>query len=148
MHPRTARGPVLVLMLFAIGLLAAAQAVAAVTPGSVARPFTVRYAINTNGDIALAANTLMTCPPGTTETQTGVACEDGQDGGLADDNYYPMDYVDVDGVAATVNSSSANARRARRGHRAVRRPLLGRGLRPGRDAAAAVRRHAADGPRR
>ncbi len=108
MHPRTARGPVLVLMLFAIGLLAAAQAVAAVTPGSVARPFTVRYAINTNGDIALAANTLMTCPPGTTETQTGVACEDGQDGGLADDNYYPMDYVDVDGVAATVNSSSAN----------------------------------------
>ena len=108
MHPRTARGPVLVLMLFAIGLLSAAQAVAAVTPGSVARPFTVRYAINTNGDIALAANTLMTCPPGTTETQTGVACEDGQDGGLADDNYYPMDYVDVDGVAATVNSSSAN----------------------------------------
>ena len=108
MHPRTARGPVLVLMLFAIGLLAAAQAVAAVTPGSVARPFTVRYAINTNGDIALAANTLMTCPPGTIETQTGVACEDGQDGGLADDNYYPMDYVDVDGVAATVNSSSAN----------------------------------------
>ena len=94
-------------MLFAIGLLGAAQAVAAVTPGSVARPFTVRYAINTNGDIALAANTLMTCPPGSVETTTGVACEDGQDGGLADDNYYPMDYVDVDGVPSTVNSSSA-----------------------------------------
>jgi uncharacterized repeat protein (TIGR01451 family) len=107
MHPRTARGPVLALLLFVLGLAGAAQAAAAVTPGSVARPFTVRYAINTNGDIALAANTLMTCPHGTVETQTGVACADGQAGGLADDNYYPMDYVDVDGDAATENSSSA-----------------------------------------
>jgi uncharacterized repeat protein (TIGR01451 family) len=94
-------------MLFVVGLVGAAPAAAAVTPGSIARPFTVRYAINTNGDIAVAANTLMTCPPGSVETQTGVACADAQAGGLGDDNYYPMDYVDVDGDAATDNSSSA-----------------------------------------
>ena len=50
-----------------------------------------------------------------------------------------MDYVDVDGDPATVNSSSAKLARAAGRHRAVRRPLLGRGVRPGRDAAPAVR---------
>ena len=63
MHSRTARGRLIGLILFVLGLVGAAPAMAAVNPTSVARPFTVRYAINTNGDIAMAANTLLTCQP-------------------------------------------------------------------------------------
>ena len=108
MHCRTARGRIASLMVVLVGLLGAAQASAAVSPSSVSRPFSVRYAINTNGDIALAANTLMTCPALTVETQTQVKCEDAQTGSPGDDNYFPMDYVDSDGDPATNNSSSAN----------------------------------------
>ena len=49
-----------------------------------------------------------------------------------------MSYVDVDGDPATFDSSSANLT-SRRCDRALRRPLLGRRARPGRDPAAAVR---------
>ena len=107
MHSRTARGRIAGLMLFVVGLIGAAPAAAAVNPGPVARPFTVRYAINTNGDIAQAANTLLTCQAGSVETQTGVACGDVQTGGAGDDNYFDMDYVNSDSDPATFDSSSA-----------------------------------------
>jgi uncharacterized repeat protein (TIGR01451 family) len=108
MHSRTARRRVAGLILFAMCLIAAAPAEAAVNPTSVARPFTVRYAINTNGDIALAANTLMTCRPGAIETQKLTACGNAQTGSPGDDNYFDMDYVDVDSDPATFDSSSAH----------------------------------------
>ena len=109
MHSRTARG-----RMAGSGCVrgrswpARLQASAAVSPNPIVRPFSVRYAINTNGDIAMAANTLLTCPTGALETQTQVGCADVQTGGFGDDNYFDMRYVDVDGDASTFDSSSAN----------------------------------------
>ena len=108
MHSRTARGRMAALVVFVAVLAGAVQASAAVSPNPIVRPFTVRYAINTNGDIAMAANTLLTCPTGALETQTHVGCADVQTGGFGDDNYFDMRYVDVDGDASTFDSSSAN----------------------------------------
>jgi hypothetical protein len=108
MHSRTARGRIAGLILFVIGLIGAAQASAAVSPTSIVRPFAVRYAINTNGDIAMASNTLLTCKAGDLETQSGVGCDDVQKGGSGDDNYFNMQFADVDGDATTFDSSSAN----------------------------------------
>ena len=108
MHFRMARGRFLGLSLFVLGLIGAAPAMAAVNPSPVSRAFTVRYAINTNGDIAQAANTLMTCQPGTIETVTLAGCAAAQAGAKGDDNYFDMVYADVDGDPATFNSSSAN----------------------------------------
>ena len=108
MHSRMASGRLAALLLFAVGLIGAAQASAAVSPNPIVRPFTVRYAINTSGDIAMAANTLVTCPAGAIETQSKVGCSDVQAGGLGDDNYFGMGYVDVDNDASTFDSSSAS----------------------------------------
>jgi uncharacterized repeat protein (TIGR01451 family) len=108
MHSRMARGRIAGLMLVVAGLIGAAQASAAVSPTPIVRPFTVRYAINTNGDIAMASNTLLTCKTGDTETQSHVGCADVQKGGAGDDNYFNMQYVDVDGNGTTFDSSSAN----------------------------------------
>jgi uncharacterized repeat protein (TIGR01451 family) len=109
MHSRTARGRVAGLILVVVGLIGAAQASAAVSPNPIVRPFTVRYAINTNGDIAMAANTLVTCSPATVlETVTGVACSDVQSGlGVGDDNYFDMGYVTVDGADPSIFDSSS-----------------------------------------
>jgi uncharacterized repeat protein (TIGR01451 family) len=108
MHSRTARGRIAGLVLFAVGLICSAQASAAVSPNPIVRPFTVRYAINTNGDIAMASNTLLTCPPGSLEAHTGVSCADVQNGGIGDDNFFDMGYVNVDNDPSTFDSSSAN----------------------------------------
>jgi uncharacterized repeat protein (TIGR01451 family) len=108
MHSRTTRGRIAGLVLFAVGLLGAAQASAAVSPTPIVRPFTVRYAINTNGDIAMASNTVLTCKTGDFETQSNVGCADVQAGGAGDDNYFDMQYVDVDQDGTTFDSSSAN----------------------------------------
>jgi uncharacterized repeat protein (TIGR01451 family) len=105
MHSRTARGRLIGLILFVLGLIGAAPAMAAVNPTSVARPFTLRYAINTNGDIAIAANTLLTCQPGTIETQKLTSCANAQTGSPGDDNYFAMAPINVD--PAMSNSSSA-----------------------------------------
>jgi uncharacterized repeat protein (TIGR01451 family) len=102
-----ARAWLVAVALFVAGLAGAAQASAAISPSPIVRPFAVRYAINTNGDIAMAANTLLTCPAGALETQTQVACGDVQAGGQGDDNYFDMRYVDVDADPATFDSSSA-----------------------------------------
>ena len=53
MHSRTARGRIAGLIVFAVGAGSARRRrSAAVSPSPIVRPFTVRYAINTNGDIA------------------------------------------------------------------------------------------------
>jgi uncharacterized repeat protein (TIGR01451 family) len=109
MHFRTGRGRLIAsLIVLAAGLTGVAQAAAAVSPNEVVRPFAVRYAINTNGDIAQASNTLMTCRPGSVETVKLTGCAAAQAGAPGDDNYFDMDYVDVDSDPATIDSSSAN----------------------------------------
>ena len=110
MHLRTARGRIAGLIVFAavLGITGAAPAMAAVNPGPVARPFTPRYAINTNGDIAQASNTLLTCKAGAVETQKLTGCAAVQQGTAAgDDNYFDMQYVNSDSDPATFDSSSA-----------------------------------------
>ena len=108
MHSRMARGRFVGLILFVIGLLGAVQAAAAVNPTSVARPFTVRYAINTNGDIALAANTLMTCQAGLGRDAVAGRLRRPRRPALpATTTTSTCSYVDDDSDPATFNSSSA-----------------------------------------
>jgi len=76
------------------------------------RNFSVRFTTNDTGDISGIANTLMTCPAGS--TASGVSCATTQ--GVAPsattnvsyNNNYDMTYVDIDSDASTFNSSSAN----------------------------------------
>jgi uncharacterized repeat protein (TIGR01451 family) len=109
MHSRTAPGWLAGLVLFAVALIGAAPESAALSPSPIVRPFTVRYAINTNGDIAMASNTLLTCRTGSVDTNSQVGCADVQAGGDGDDNFFDMQYVDTDGAGnSTFDSSSAN----------------------------------------
>ena len=66
------------------------------------RGFAPVFSVNTNGDILLAANTLMTC------VDSG-ACTTARNAttGNYNNNSYTSRFVDIDGDAATFNSSSA-----------------------------------------
>jgi uncharacterized repeat protein (TIGR01451 family) len=83
----------IVLALLALPVAAGAQVV---------RNFTPRYTTNLAGDITLIGNTLMTCSGGgsCTNARNGT-------GGNVDNNNFTMQYVDVDGVGGTFNSSTA-----------------------------------------
>jgi len=75
------------------------------SPDSLAQvitPFSSRYTTNAKGDIAAIGNTLMTCPAGATCT----AAQAGT-GSTLNNNDFAMIHVDVDGNAATFNSSRA-----------------------------------------
>ena len=82
-----------VLALLALPGMAGAQVV---------RSYTPRFTTKLAGDITLVGNTLMTCSGGgsCTNARNGT-------GGNVDNNDFTMQYVDVDGVASTFNSSSA-----------------------------------------
>ena len=72
-----------------------------VTQAAVLTPFSVRYTTNDTGDIAFAANTLMTAPasdPDAVNAQNGV-------GTKLSNNDFQMTYVDADSDPATFNSS-------------------------------------------
>jgi hypothetical protein len=66
------------------------------------RAFTVRFQTNDSGNIAFAANTIMTCPA------SAATCAASQAGAPGDNNDYVMRYVDVDSDATTFDSSSAD----------------------------------------
>jgi uncharacterized repeat protein (TIGR01451 family) len=75
-----------------------------------AATFTKRFSQNDSGDITIAANSLLTCPPGATNT-SAITCETAKSStsgaaGLAD-NDFDMRYIDVDGDPSTFDSSSA-----------------------------------------
>ena len=93
------------------GLAAACALIAAcLSPGvagaQIVRAFTPRYSTNTNGDITLVANTLMTCTGGGNGANSCNAARAGT-GNNANNNDWNMVYVDVDADASTFNSSSA-----------------------------------------
>lgn len=88
------RLPLVTAALAALAL--AGSASAAVTP------FTARYTSNTTGDVSIAGNTVLTCPPAAGGC-TGVLA-----GGVGRNNDYAMTYVDIDGDPATFDSSSAD----------------------------------------
>ena len=71
-------------------------------------PLTTRFAENTRGDLAVAANTLMSCPDGGGAEMKCVESRQGV-GGLAalNNNGYAMTPVDVDSDAGTFDSSRA-----------------------------------------
>lgn len=83
------------LLLFLMLLLSLAQA-------QVVRNFTSRYSTNTQGDILLIGNTLMTC------STTNTNCVNARNGGTYNNNSFTMVYVDADSDPSTFNSSSAN----------------------------------------
>jgi len=89
--------------------LAPLLAVTTAEPAAAAtyRPFTPVFSVNTNGDIVLAANTLMTCS--TTSGTNRATCGTARAATTGDysNNAYNSQFVDVDGNAATFNSSSA-----------------------------------------
>ncbi|MCW2954867.1 MAG: hypothetical protein JWQ48_4037 [Conexibacter sp.] len=71
----------------------------------VSQPFVPRFSADDTGGIAIAGNTLMSCPA------TDVNCAAGQQstatGALLNNNGYAMGFVDVDGDPATFDSSRA-----------------------------------------
>ena len=74
-------------------------------PAMAERPFAARFVTNVPGQIALAGNTLMTCPasdPVCATVQAG-----GGTGAALSNNAYAMQRVDVDGVGSTFTSSTA-----------------------------------------
>ncbi len=79
------------------------------------RGFTTRFSTNDTGDIAGIANTLMTCPAGSTSSAapaTSCAATQSVTATTASNpsynNNYDMTYVDVDSDGSTFNSSTAN----------------------------------------
>jgi Protein of unknown function (DUF3344)/Ig domain of plant-specific actin-binding protein len=64
-------------------------------------PFTPRFATTVRGDVTAVGNTLMTCPI------AAANCAAARNGAAYNDNDFAMEYVDVDGDAATFDSSSA-----------------------------------------
>ncbi|MGH8494279.1 MAG: beta strand repeat-containing protein [Moraxellaceae bacterium] len=67
------------------------------------RNFSQRFSANTEGDLVLVGNTLLSCPTAATN------CAAARAGGAYDNNdFNPMAYVDIDSDATTFNSSSAN----------------------------------------
>ena len=68
------------------------------------RAFAPRFSANDTGAIAMAANTLLTCPA------SDAKCGPAQKGGSAPNNSFAMGYVDVDADPTTFDSSHAELR--------------------------------------
>lgn len=103
------RGPVGVRLgsgALALALLVAGLVSAPAAEAAIVRSFGLRFSTNTTGDIVLTGNAVTTCPASSS------ACTDAQQatGPSANrvNNSYGMVYVDVDSVASTFNSSSAD----------------------------------------
>ncbi|WP_434743740.1 Ig-like domain-containing protein [Micromonospora sp. SH-82] len=88
-----------------VAVVAGPVVVAAPAQAGLVRAFTPRFQASERGDVIFAGNTLVTClAPATTGTPT---CAAAQAGAVINNNSYTSQYVDVDSVAATTNSSSA-----------------------------------------
>ena len=86
-----------------VSLLIAALVVVTGSPaGAADRAFGIRYQANEPGNIAFAANTVMTCPA------SAPLCAAAQAGGSTDNNNFVMRYVDADGDVSTFDSSTAD----------------------------------------
>ena len=76
------------------------------------RAIGLRYVTNTNGDIALIGNAILTCPSGSTSTTSpNPTCAQtlaGNTSAGARNDGFTMAYIDIDGDASTFSSSSAD----------------------------------------
>lgn len=89
-------------VVLALSLAAAASAGAA--------NYVQRYSTNTNGSIAMAANTLETCPSsesGCTAAQSASTFDNAGNSALNNNNY-TMRYVNIDPASGRFNSSSSD----------------------------------------
>lgn len=82
----------------------------AATPTAiVGRDFAVRYSNNVNGQIAIAANTMVQCPLSTPDPVNNAGCAGARAGTNArNNNSFDMKWVDVDSDPSTFDSTSAN----------------------------------------
>jgi len=87
----------------ALAALLVSVACASRAAAQVIRGFAPRVSVNQAGDITLIGNTIMTC-------SGGGGCTNGRNGtgGNLNNNDHTMVYVDIDGDASTISSSSAN----------------------------------------
>src|SRR3954467_3592432 len=91
--------------LVALALAVLALAAAVPSTASAARSFDKRFGANDTGDIALAANTLMSCPDSCAQRD---AAANPSSNSKYNNNDWKMVRVDADGdPATTVNSSTA-----------------------------------------
>lgn len=103
----------LLIALLAGALLAPAIVVSAATSSAQiisnsGRNFTLRYSNNINGQITIAANTLMQCPIATPDPTVNSGCAGARAGTNArNNNTFDMGWLDVDADPATFNSSQA-----------------------------------------
>ena len=73
------------------------------------RNFTLRYTNNVNGQITIAANTLMQCPIDTPDPLMNSGCQGSRDGTSSrNNNSFDMRWLDVDADPNTFTSSSAD----------------------------------------
>lgn len=72
------------------------------------RPFSLRYSNNVNGQITIAANTIMQCPTDTVDPLMNSGCTGARAGTSSrNNNSFDMRWLDVDSDPATFTSSSA-----------------------------------------
>ena len=93
---RGSKAAVIGLAVTLAGLMTAGEALAE-------RNFDPRFSQNVQGEITIAANTIMTCPASDTRCPAAQAGT----GSTLNNNQFRMVYVDQDGDPATFNSSSA-----------------------------------------
>ena len=81
------------------------------------RPFTPRYSTNVNGQIIIAANTIMQCPTTTVDPLLNSGCTGARAGTNArNNNTLDMGWLDVDSDTSTFDSSSAQLLLPTTGH--------------------------------
>lgn len=94
------------LLLLLAALLVSVAAFGTTTAGAVVEvPFATQAATSARGGVAIAANTLMTCPEAAAnclESRAGTAT-----GAALNNNAYAMERVDIDGDLTTFDSSTA-----------------------------------------
>jgi len=81
------------------------------------RPFTSRFSTNVNGQIIIAANTIMQCPTNTVDPLLNSGCTGARAGTNArNNNTLDMGWLDVDSDSSTFDSSSAQLLLPTTGH--------------------------------
>ena len=91
-------------------LVATPTRTGAATPTAVVgRDFSVRYSNNVNGQIVIAANTMVQCPLSTPDPVNNAGCAGARAGTNArNNNSFDMKWVDVDSDSSTFDSTSAD----------------------------------------
>ncbi len=95
-------------ILLAPAIVVSAASSSAQVVSNSGRNFTLRYSNNINGQITIAANTLMQCPLATVDPATNSGCTGARAGTNArNNNTFDMGWLDVDADPSTFDSSQA-----------------------------------------